>query len=1020
MQSRVLTFLTTSFLCLALSVQGQRILPVMHKRCPVKTINFENGLLHNSTVNVITDVFGFTWISTVTGMQRYNGYLLQTINPVVDQEKQIINSPVFFLGLDNGNIWICFKKGILEYNPYTNVFRKIVSIQGSEQPQVPVVALKQTKEGIWCLQYNLGIVVYNSEGKLVKSLPALTREDANEILGSITLLERPKFTVNGNYLFLAVFKNRILQINTQSNQFFFMDAGGEDILGMASGGEYLYTTSTTGISAIDVNERVVKKRFLYSSISKEKVAYSVAVITPQGQLLVTLNRRLLNVDNLLEHAIEYTDLNSNALVTTGYTLFIYADKIKRIWLLTNNDIKRLQHIDIPFEHFIYTNEKNNFVRSLYFDNQQKVLLAGCFNGGLQLYDTLANPLWEKSLITNAVKDVIGIEKLDKDNYLLVTLGNGWFLLNGKTKRIKPFQFPPASALLIRSKQNIFPNNLQRINDSTILVAISKNIFRCVFRGTSLADAVPFFSQDQSFETTVNCFIFTSAGSVWAGNSKGLVYKRNKAGRVDSINIPGNYAIRSMAEDNMQSVWVGTDKGVFVFDNAGRLLKSAGNESGLLNDCIYGLIPGNEPGSMFASSNLGLSYIPRTGRIKNYTKESGLQDNEFNTSATLKSPDGKYYFGGVNGITAFYPGNLAVLKDTPVISVINLVINDSVYERTSDIWRGDSIRLEYNQNHLQIDFACNGLLNTNEYEYQYRLQGFESLWKKTEKPTGINYILEPGDYVLELNCSPALSSNSVFTKRIFIFITPPVWKTWWFITLAFLVVICLLILLISFYNKRKYNKKLQEMVVQQNMQAERERISRELHDNVGAQLSYISSNVDWLLDTPVELTKNEERARLIDINDTAKRSMMDLRETIWAMKKESIGMEELADKLKNYVRRQTGMRENMEISFTEQIAPGIVLSPAEALNIYRICQESVNNAVKHASAAELNIKLEALSENDFSISIADNGKGFDPADIAEGHYGLENMQARASELMAQLIIQSKKDEGTTVVLKKLLK
>ena len=65
---------------------GQVNGPLLKKRCPVKTINFESGLLNNGTTNIITDKLGFTWVSTLTGLQRYNGYSMQTIKPVVGKD----------------------------------------------------------------------------------------------------------------------------------------------------------------------------------------------------------------------------------------------------------------------------------------------------------------------------------------------------------------------------------------------------------------------------------------------------------------------------------------------------------------------------------------------------------------------------------------------------------------------------------------------------------------------------------------------------------------------------------------------------------------------------------------------------------------------------------------------------------------------------------------------------------------------------------------------------------------------
>ena len=89
-------------------------------------------------------------------------------------------------------------------------------------------------------------------------------------------------------------------------------------------------------------------------------------------------------------------------------------------------------------------------------------------------------------------------------------------------------------------------------------------------------------------------------------------------------------------------------------------------------------------------------------------------------------------------------------------------------------------------------------------------------------------------------------------------------------------------------------------MKQQLVNERERISRELHDNIGSQLSYISNNIDWLAETRGSFSKEEETERLSIVNDTAKNLVSDLRETIWAMKKESIMLDELADKLKSFL------------------------------------------------------------------------------------------------------------------------
>ena len=136
------------------------------KRCPVKTINYEQGLLNNGTTNIITDALGFTWVSTQTGMQRYNGYVLKKINPVVNNDTISINSPVHFFAMQDGSIWISCKKGVIAYDPYTNSFKKIIADQNPGNLNFFIVPLKETNEGVWCIEEKKGIVIYSKQGTI--------------------------------------------------------------------------------------------------------------------------------------------------------------------------------------------------------------------------------------------------------------------------------------------------------------------------------------------------------------------------------------------------------------------------------------------------------------------------------------------------------------------------------------------------------------------------------------------------------------------------------------------------------------------------------------------------------------------------------------------------------------------------------------------------------------------------------------------------------------------------------------
>lgn len=209
-------------------------------------------------------------------------------------------------------------------------------------------------------------------------------------------------------------------------------------------------------------------------------------------------------------------------------------------------------------------------------------------------------------------------------------------------------------------------------------------------------------------------------------------------------------------------------------------------------------------------------------------------------------------------------------------------------------------------------------------------------------------------------------------------------------------------------KNQQEKLQMELESQIRLQHERERISRDLHDNVGAQLSYIISNIDHIVET-----QNKDENRLDDVANTAKSAILNLRETIWAINNEQLTVEDFYDRFKLYAANQVKNRPNVRLVFTENIVDNPVLNPNQALNLYRICQEALNNALKYAHADTLDIFIQANETTHFKFSLKDDGIGFDFSKNTEGGYGLKNMKARAQQMGANFSLQSERGKGTTI-------
>ncbi len=192
--------------------------------------------------------------------------------------------------------------------------------------------------------------------------------------------------------------------------------------------------------------------------------------------------------------------------------------------------------------------------------------------------------------------------------------------------------------------------------------------------------------------------------------------------------------------------------------------------------------------------------------------------------------------------------------------------------------------------------------------------------------------------------------------------------------------------------------------------EKERISRDLHDNVGSQLTIVSSG----LDNALFLAEHNKlySANLAIINQNVREAVQSLRDTIWVTHQTNLQVIDLKIRAQHYLQKMFAEHPVLKVYFncTDEL---IGLSSGQALNIFRIIQEAAQNIQKYAQATIVNVEISQQSAG-LQVKIEDNGVGFDLKSVDESeHYGLQNMQKRAKEMKGQCVIQSAPSLGTTV-------
>jgi signal transduction histidine kinase/ligand-binding sensor domain-containing protein len=246
------------------------------------------------------------------------------------------------------------------------------------------------------------------------------------------------------------------------------------------------------------------------------------------------------------------------------------------------------------------------------------------------------------------------------------------------------------------------------------------------------------------------------------------------------------------------LWIGTYEGLNRFDPKTERFTSFTEKDGLPNNVVYGILE-DEGGDLWMSTNKGLSRLSlrhvegsdsTAVAFRNYDVTDGLQSNQFYFNAFHRSPSGKMYFGGVNGLNVFHPDRIEDnLHAPPVIITDFQIFNKSAALDTNGTKNGFSLRkhitecreitLSHQAGVFSFEFAGLDYTRPAKNQYAYKMEGFDQEWTYSGDRRFVTYThLDPGEYVFRVKAS---NNDGVWNEEgvaIKITITPPWWRTWW--------------------------------------------------------------------------------------------------------------------------------------------------------------------------------------------------------------------------------------------------
>lgn len=198
-----------------------------------------------------------------------------------------------------------------------------------------------------------------------------------------------------------------------------------------------------------------------------------------------------------------------------------------------------------------------------------------------------------------------------------------------------------------------------------------------------------------------------------------------------------------------------------------------------------------------------------------------------------------------------------------------------------------------------------------------------------------------------------------------------------------------------------------------MQEQRIAISRDLHDNIGTQVTFIISYINNISHA-FDLKNLKLEDKLQNISSFTKATIVELRDTIWAMNSKQVSLEDLKLRIYNFIEK--AKLPVQETSFNLAIDPelsNVIFSSVDGMNIYRVVQEAVYNRIKYAQATTITVDFKKQNHS-IIIEITDTGVGFEMNDVSFGN-GIYNMKKRIKELQATFTLNSNLHKGTTIII-----
>ncbi|MEO1261416.1 MAG: triple tyrosine motif-containing protein [Bacteroidota bacterium] len=963
-------------------------------------LTVEDGLLEARNDFVYKDSYGFIWISSLTGLNRYDGKAIKNYQPDFNNPNSLfgqnIQSPFFETG--SGDLVFTTYKGI---NIYKRNFEKFEHFVVPDSLNSYYAFHLDPDEKLWFINNGIHIYTLDLNSYVFSKIDSFP---------NTVLRVRPRLDERGKIKQLWAFsyqKPGVTVMDYENNSFLLDTNITENTNFNFEFREILFDTQDECWMATNTG------LFLYRTDSGELIDYSPQVSNSEINSIAFLHEDTLLVSVENEGVFFFNRKTKKYL--TSITMdqsnrhSLSSDNINKIYVDDDGGIW-LSIIGVGVDFFYPEKSK--------FD-----------------YFKLTGNAAENNL--NILPNVSGIVEHANGEIWCATRSSGLFILN--ENNIRRLDASADNVDLHSNEINyVFKDTDERIWvhtwDGIDLWPLNGNhrfidtdtldflfmyqlddgrlLLSCFYGGIYEIKEMP----DGSFKiAAVNeALLNTGFTSMWQSRD-GLLYACTDVSSISVVDPDQGFVIVDVIQlqgesdafyENTadSSIWVASSSGLVRIspkNNESRAVRFFTEKDGLPDRVVYGILPDRQ-NNLWLSTNRGLaSFNLDDHTVRRFSIADGLPSLAYSPRTAVALNSGEMLFGSSQGITRFFPEKIIPLNIKARPTITRIRVNDV---ENSEMVKGkngatsvsmvDELELPYEFNTLSFNFAALEYSDPENVNFKYKMEGLDDDWVESGSRNFARYPNIPfGKFEFKLMAS---NSDGFWSepRSLKIVVTPPFTRSPLFYALMAILFCGVVFMVFYTRQKRREERRRLEEEKRRALEWERQRIARDVHDDLGSGLSALSlqTAMAQYKSSPEDLKEELEK-----ISQSARDLSGKIREVIWTVSAKNDTFSNLISYLNQYaldLLENTTM--DISVNLPEHI-PDLSVMGEHRRTIFLAFKEALNNMVKHAQASKVDIHFRT-TENRLEIEVGDDGIGFDPKLLeASTGNGLLNMRTRMREI-----------------------